>query len=62
MLDLWRANEAQLEMAGVDPARVDNPRWCTRCRPELFYSYRRERSAGRLVTVAAIPGRAEAAC
>ena len=29
--------------AGVDPARIDNLRLCTACRPDLFFSYRRER-------------------
>jgi len=61
MLDLWRANEDQLRMAGLDPGRVDNPRLCTACRGDLFFSYRRGRGQGRLVTVAAVrrasPGR-----
>lgn len=56
MLDLWRANEAQLAMAGVDPARIDNLRQCTSCREDLFFSYRRGRGQGRLVAVAALPG------
>ena len=55
MLDLWRANEAQLVEAGLDPARIDNPRLCTGCRGDLFYSYRRRRGEGRLCAVAAIP-------
>jgi copper oxidase (laccase) domain-containing protein len=59
MLDLWRANEDQLRAAGVGAAHIDNPRWCTGCHPELFFSYRRERGAGRLVAVAAVP---ETAC
>ena len=54
MLDLWRANETLLAEAGVDPARVENPRLCTACHPDLLYSYRRGVS-GRLVTVAALP-------
>src|SRR2546421_626048 len=54
MLDLWSANEALLRGAGVDPARVENPRLCTACHPELLYSYRRG-SRGRLVTLAALP-------
>jgi purine-nucleoside/S-methyl-5'-thioadenosine phosphorylase / adenosine deaminase len=56
MLDLWRANEDQLVAAGLDRARIDNPRLCTACRPDLFFSYRRGRGQGRLVAVAVLPG------
>ncbi len=55
MLDLWVANEAQLTAAGCRPERISNPRLCTACRRYLFFSYRREGSGGRLVTVAALP-------
>lgn len=58
MLDLWRANLDQLTAAGVRPGRVDSLGLCTGCRPDLLFSYRRERGAGRLVTVAALPERA----
>jgi polyphenol oxidase len=54
MLDLWTANEELLADAGVDPARIENPRLCTACHPELLYSYRKG-NRGRLVTVAALP-------
>jgi hypothetical protein len=54
MLDLWAANEAILTEAGVDPARLENPRLCTACHPDLLYSYRKG-NRGRLVTVAALP-------
>jgi YfiH family protein len=55
MLDLWGANVDQLEMEGLDPSRIDNPRLCTSCRADLFFSYRRGRGLGRLVAVAAVP-------
>jgi len=55
MLDLWRANLDQLADAGVRPERVDLLGLCTGCRPDLLFSYRRERGAGRLVAVAALP-------
>lgn len=55
MLDLWTANEDQLKAAGLDARRIDNLRLCTACRADLFYSYRRGRGEGRLVSVAAIP-------
>ncbi|HKW94269.1 MAG TPA: laccase domain-containing protein, partial [Methylomirabilota bacterium] len=58
MLDLWRANQDQMTAAGVRADRIDNLRLCTGCRPDLLFSYRRERGAGRLVTVAALPARA----
>jgi polyphenol oxidase len=55
MLDLWHANQDQMTTAGVRADRIDNLRLCTGCRPDLLFSYRRERGAGRLVTVAALP-------
>jgi len=55
MLDLWRANRDQLASAGVPAERIDLLGLCTGCRPDLLFSYRRERGAGRLVTVAALP-------
>jgi polyphenol oxidase len=58
MLDLWQANLDQLAVAGVRPERVDLLQLCTGCRPDLLFSHRRERGAGRLVTVAALPERA----
>jgi purine-nucleoside/S-methyl-5'-thioadenosine phosphorylase / adenosine deaminase len=54
MLDLWTANEELLVEAGVDRGRIENPRLCTACHPELLYSYRKG-NRGRLVTVAALP-------
>ena len=56
MLDLWRANVDQLRQAGVRAERIEVLGLCTGCRPDLLFSYRRERGAGRLVTVAALPG------
>jgi len=54
MLDLWAANEEQLRGAGLRGDRIDNPRLCTGCRTDLFYSYRRGHN-GRLVSIAAVP-------
>jgi len=62
MLDLWQANQDQLRAAGLEPERIDNPRLCTSCRTDLFFSYRRGRGQGRLVAVAAIPGGRGEAC
>jgi polyphenol oxidase len=54
MLDLWSANEELLVATGLSPDRIENPRLCTACHPELLFSYRKGHP-GRLVTVAAIP-------
>ena len=60
MLDLWAANEDQLTAADVDRSMIENPRLCTACHLDRFFSYRREGStrlgrSGRLVALAAIP-------
>ena len=39
MLDLWTAAERALHAAGV--SQVDRVDLCTRCNPDLFFSYRR---------------------
>ena len=54
MLDLWAANEEQLRGAGLRGDRIFNPRLCTACRTDLFFSYRRGHH-GRLVSIAALP-------
>lgn len=54
MFDLWAANEEQLRGAGIRGDRISNPRLCTGCRTDLFYSYRRGKM-GRLVSIAALP-------
>jgi YfiH family protein len=53
-LDLWAANAEQLTAAGVRPGAILNPRLCTACRPDLFFSYRKEGLAGRLATLAVL--------
>jgi YfiH family protein len=53
-LDLWAANAEQLVAAGVAADSVLRPRLCTGCRPDLFFSYRKEGMAGRLATLAAL--------
>ncbi len=55
MLDLWRANVDQLRAVGVPAERIEVLGLCTGCRPDLLFSYRRERGGGRLVTIAALP-------
>lgn len=51
-VDVAAANRAQLEGVGVDLARIDSVTLCTKCRPDLFYSYRRDKAnAGRMISV-----------
>ena len=52
-LDLVAANREQAEAAGVPPPAFLDPAWCTRCRNDLFHSYRGEGpGSGRIVTLA----------
>jgi polyphenol oxidase len=52
-LDLHAANRNQLVGAGVPPGAVHAVAWCTRCRGDLFFSWRREgERAGRLMAAA----------
>ncbi|MGH9698396.1 MAG: peptidoglycan editing factor PgeF [Candidatus Acidiferrales bacterium] len=48
-LDLVAANRAILAGAGIPPARIVSSGYCTRCRTDLFFSYRLERATGRLM-------------
>jgi copper oxidase (laccase) domain-containing protein len=50
--DLWRANADQLERAGVPAASIHIARLCTKCRPDVFHSYRAAGAgAGRMAGV-----------
>lgn len=47
-VDLWARIEGELRSRGVE--RIENPRLCTACHPELFFSYRRDKGrCGRMV-------------
>jgi polyphenol oxidase len=54
-IDLFRANRTQLISAGVDSDRIHIAPFCTMCRTDLFFSYRREKNVygkvGRLMSV-----------
>ena len=41
-VDLWAAAAAALLELGVAPVRIVNPRLCTACNRDLFYSHRME--------------------
>lgn len=51
MVNLWTAAEEHLQECGILASHIENPRVCTACHPEDFYSYRREGDSGRFGTV-----------
>ncbi|MBD0369435.1 MAG: peptidoglycan editing factor PgeF [Pyrinomonadaceae bacterium] len=55
LIDLQRANRNQLIQSGVKSERIHTAPFCTMCRTDLFFSYRREKSTlgrvGRLISV-----------
>lgn len=53
-LDLIAANRAILAEAGVPPGQISSSGFCTACRTDLFFSYRREGSTGRLMAAIGI--------
>jgi len=51
-LDLHAANRFQLLKAGLGPDDIHAAPWCTRCREDLFFSFRRDgAAAGRQMAV-----------
>jgi hypothetical protein len=59
LVDLHEANRRQLVAAGVPAGRVYLLPLCTMCRPDLFFSYRKDRPlhgrTGRLLSVIGMP-------
>jgi polyphenol oxidase len=53
-LDLIAANRAILAGAGVASKNILSSGFCTACRSDLFFSYRREHTTGRLLAAIAI--------
>jgi YfiH family protein len=49
--DLWGISLWQLLEAGVRKEKIEVARICTRCRTDLFFSYRGEGTTGRFATV-----------
>jgi len=53
-LDLIAANRAILAAAGVPRRQISASDFCTACRTDLFFSYRREHATGRLMAAIGI--------
>lgn len=53
-LDLEAANRAILAGAGIPAARIFSSGYCTRCRTDLFFSYRHQRATGRMMAAIGI--------
>jgi YfiH family protein len=59
-IDLHTANRQQLINAGVPAAQIHTAPLCTICRPDLFFSYRREKKLyGRTGRLLAVIGRGQ---
>lgn len=51
-LDLQAANRNQLSMSGIPAAQIESSSLCTKCRADLFHSYRRDgKSMGHMLSV-----------
>ncbi len=53
-LDLVAANRAILAAAGVPEKNISSSDLCTGCRPDLFFSYRKEKATGRMMAAIGI--------
>lgn len=53
-LDLIAANRAILADAGIPARQISASGFCTACRTDLFFSYRRERTTGRVMAAIGI--------
>jgi hypothetical protein len=53
-LNLAKANRLQLRAAGLAEENISNLGLCTSCRTDLFFSYRKEQVAGRMMAVVGI--------
>ena len=53
-LDLIAANRAILEEAGIPQRNISSSGFCTACRSDLFFSFRKERTTGRMMAAIGI--------
>jgi YfiH family protein len=49
--DFWAISQAQLVRAGLNPVHIEISRICTRCRRDLFFSYRAAQTTGRFAAI-----------
>lgn len=49
--DFWEISRNQLLRAGLQRSRIESADLCTRCRTDLFFSYRAEGTTGRFATL-----------
>jgi YfiH family protein len=57
--DLWSLSRRQLMDEGMEESHIETAGLCTRCRPDLFYSYRGAGKTGRFATVAMLSEQGE---
>lgn len=55
--DFWAISEMQLIEAGIVKENIEKAGICTKCRTDIFFSYRGEKVTGRFATVAMISNR-----
>jgi hypothetical protein len=53
-LDLIAGNRAILEEAGIPARNISSSGLCTACRSDLFFSFRKERTTGRMMAAIGI--------
>jgi hypothetical protein len=53
-LDLVAANRSILEASGIPARNISSSNFCTACRTDLFFSFRKEHTTGRLIAAIAI--------
>ena len=58
--DLWEISRWQLLGAGLKRENIEVAGVCTRCKTDMFYSYRAEGTTGRFATVAMLKGKQSA--
>jgi YfiH family protein len=49
--DFWAISADQLKACGIREEHIDHSRICTKCRTDLFFSYRAEGTTGRFASV-----------
>jgi len=54
--NLWNLGKQQLVQAGLISPNIETANICTKCRTDLFYSFRREAQTGRFAMVAMLKG------